>query len=81
MVSRVFCPHDLRQVDQHTLRLRHNMVRLAETALNYPAYGAEVEIDPVASAISIWCSCRLLAVLPRSVRRAAAHARRHRQHP
>lgn len=47
MVSRVFCPHDLRQVDQHTpFASRHNMVRLAETALNYLAYGAEVEIDP-----------------------------------
>ncbi|MCZ4303367.1 AraC family transcriptional regulator [Zoogloeaceae bacterium G21618-S1] len=47
MVSRVFCPHELRQVDNRTrFALRHNLVRLGETAVNFLSYGAEVDITP-----------------------------------
>ncbi|WP_111520112.1 AraC family transcriptional regulator [Cupriavidus phytorum] len=46
-VAAVFCPHDLRVVgaSQH-LHVQHNLVRLQETAINFLAYGAHVEIDP-----------------------------------
>ncbi|MEM5275425.1 AraC family transcriptional regulator [Cupriavidus taiwanensis] len=46
-VAAVFCPHELRVIgaSQH-LHVQHNLVRLQETAINFLAYGAHVEIDP-----------------------------------
>ncbi|WP_354682432.1 AraC family transcriptional regulator [Cupriavidus necator] len=46
-VAAVFCPHELRVVGAlQQLHVQHNMVRLQETAINFLAYGAHVEIDP-----------------------------------
>ncbi|MBF6989544.1 AraC family transcriptional regulator [Cupriavidus sp. IK-TO18] len=46
-IAAVFCPHELRVIGalQH-LHVQHNIVRLQETAINFLAYGAHVEIDP-----------------------------------
>ena len=46
-VAAVFCPHELKVIGamQH-LHVQHNLVRLQETAINFLAYGAHVEIDP-----------------------------------
>jgi len=46
-VAAVFCPHELRVVGAlQQLHVQHNLVRLHETAINFLAYGAHVEIDP-----------------------------------
>lgn len=46
-VARVFCPHELRQINTRTpFSSRHNLVRLGETALNYLTYGTDVDINP-----------------------------------
>ncbi|MGH8784096.1 MAG: AraC family transcriptional regulator [Cupriavidus necator] len=46
-IASVFCPHELRVVGAlQQLHVQHNLVRLHETAINFLAYGAHVEIDP-----------------------------------
>lgn len=46
-VARVFCPHELRQLNQRKpFTCRHNMVKLGETALNFLTYGTDVLILP-----------------------------------
>ena len=46
-VARVFCPHDLRQLNtRHPFSSVHNQVRLGETGLNFLSYGTDVSIDP-----------------------------------
>jgi len=46
-VSRVFCAHELQQVDpRRPLLAIHNMVTVGETALNFLSYGADVTIHP-----------------------------------
>ncbi|MDK2661967.1 AraC family transcriptional regulator [Cupriavidus consociatus] len=46
-IAAVFCPHELRVVGaaQH-LHVQHNLVKLHDTAINFLAYGADVQIDP-----------------------------------
>ncbi|SOY44348.1 Transcriptional regulator, AraC family [Cupriavidus taiwanensis] len=46
-IAAVFCPHELRVLGaaQH-LRVQHNLVKLHDTAINFLAYGADVQIDP-----------------------------------
>lgn len=46
-VARVFCPHELRQLNsKHPFASTHNRIQLGETALNYLSYGTDVSIDP-----------------------------------
>ena len=46
-VSRVFCPHELRQLNQRKpFSSRHNLVKLGETAINFLTYGTDVLILP-----------------------------------